>query len=99
MQSTIISHAAAWARGRNRKLGTRSGSVLADQLTDGQQRVHRPGTKAFEIKRHELETQGLEDAREFRGHFGREGARHLLGRDLDANDVSVMADPELTESK
>src|SRR6266567_1629426 len=64
-----------------------------------QQRVHRPGTKALEIKRDKFESQRLENSAELAGHLSGHGMRHFFLRDLDARNVTMMTHPKLTKAE
>src|SRR5271154_5398623 len=61
--------------------------------------VERALTIAFQIQRHVLEAQALEDRREFSAHLQRQRALHLIGCDFDADYLAVETDAELAEAE
>ena len=69
------------------------------ELLQRKQSVHGAGAEAFQVKGHKLEAQSFEDAGELGGHFWSEGAGEFIGRDLNPNYLSVMADPALAKSQ
>src|SRR5919198_4904005 len=88
--AVIISHGSGRLAAQSARLG---------QLFGRQQRVHGARAKAFQVEGYELEPQRLESTSECRRHFWSHGARQFLAGDLDAHDVTMMADPELPEAK
>ena len=74
-------------------------SILAAQLPQRQRRIHRAGTETLKVKGDKLEAERFEDAREFRRHLGSKGARQFIPGNLDAHDVAVVTNAELTKSQ
>ena len=71
----------------------------AAELLDWQQGIHRPGTEALQIESHELESELLEDGRKLGGHRWVQCAVQFLAGNLDADDLSVMANAKLPKSE
>src|SRR5580704_19013620 len=72
---------------------------VAKEISGRQQRIHRAGTEALKIESDELKTQRLEDDAELCGHGRVERARKFVARNLNANNLSMMAHPELAEAE
>src|SRR2546425_675792 len=61
--------------------------------------VKRPLSVAFEVEGDEGKSERLEDFDEAARHLGCERAWQLFGRDLDADQLLVVTDPDLAETK
>src|SRR5438874_6891042 len=61
--------------------------------------VKRPLSVAFEIEGDKGKSERLEDVDEAARHLRCERARQLFGRDLDAHQLLVVADADLTEAE
>src|ERR1022692_263814 len=72
---------------------------LSPRLVQVQDFIQRTLTVAFQVQRHVLEAQPLENGVELPCHFGRQGAPQLVARDLQPHQLPVVAYAELAESK
>src|SRR5262249_43136764 len=69
------------------------------KLLRGKQSVHRARAKAFQVEGDKFESELFEDHRELGSHGGVKRTVEFTARNLDTNDVSVMAHAELAETE
>ena len=69
------------------------------QALGWQQSIHRAGTETFQIQSDVSKTKSLENTSERRGHFCSHGTGQLVTGNFQANDISMMTNPELAKSK